>query len=211
MTTLQLVNAVKIKYNNPTIEKNKNILSIDNFEIDTNTNITSNFKFSGNDKVLGIEYVTQYSDVVDSIVSIDTIESTQQSIKLQITNGNAFKMKISFNVYGIVVNSNEASIEKVVDGTPTDIIKYLEIDASMIQNDAYAETYRDVILKYLSTDVSFIEIKTKGNPLLRVGDIVNLNCGWLDFNGLCIVSNINFSVGVSCTCSIVLLNTAALQ
>ena len=208
---LDTYNSVKITYSNPTLIKSDKLLSVSNFDIPVGTTTLSEFVYGDGKKAVNLDYINLYNGVNDTLVTIDTISSTQNSVILTVTNSYTEPIKVSIDIYGGSINENNAVIEKYVTGISEDKRKYLEVEAKLIQTDSYASSYATVLLKYLSSDISYITLKTKGNPLLKLADIVGVTSDWLHFDGTCIISSIKLSLGSSYTCNITVLNSAALQ
>jgi len=208
---LDTYNAVRLKYTNPTVVKGDTLLEISDFEIPAGTNELSEFTFSNNKKADKIEYVTIVPVESDVTISINNIRWTQDSIILNVTNPKETAIRAKIVVKGDCLIENTAVMERYISGIPVERRKYIEIDAKLIQSDSYAEEYCTIILHYLSADVSYLTLRTKGHPLLELADIVGVKSGLVDFDGTCILSSIKLSLGVSSTCNISVLNSAALR
>lgn len=208
---LDTYNSVKITYSNPTTVKSEKLLSVSDIEIPVGTTTLSEFVYEDGKKAMNLDYISLYNSADDTLITIDAISSNQNSVILTVTNSGTEAKKVTIDIYGGSVKENSSVIEKYVTGITEDKRKYLEIDAKLIQTDSYANTYATVVLKYLASSVSYVDLKTKGNPLLRLGSIVGVKSDWLKFNSTCILSSIKLSMGKSYTCNISVLNSAALQ
>lgn len=205
-------NSVKITYCNPTIIKSEEIISISNLELAIGTSESSEYNYNDNKRALNIDnmYIVNNSD--STLLTIDDFEATQKSIKFVLTNNDDTNNKnADIHVFGGSLKENTSVLEKSVAGVDNEKKKYLEIKANLIQTESYAIEYVNKMLSYLSSDISYIDLKTKGNPLLRLADIVGVKSSWFGINTTGIISSIKLSMGSSYSCNISVLNSSALQ
>lgn len=208
---LDTYNSIRVNYSNPTLIRNDRLLSIDNIDIPAGTSELSEFTYVDNKKALGISYINIQAEDIDTTISINGVSATQNSIILKVTNPKENIVRGKIEVVGPSVNENSSVVERFISGVEVDRRKFIDVKAPLIQTDSYAIEYCNVILKYLSSDTSYVSLKTKGHPLLRLTDIVGVKSDLLEFEGTCIVSSIRLSLGSSYSCSINVLNSKALQ
>lgn len=209
-------NAIKITYNKPTLDYRTNIVNINNITLANGTTNFKDYAISNNAYVNGIDYIRVSNKTNNELVYADNVETTQQKISFEIVSESTEDISSDINVYANVVNKHEVFISEVVDGlyiTEDDDnkIKYYNLNSEIMQLDEYATELKEQLKLMGNTEIVYITAKTKGNPLLEVGSVVNYSSEQLKFTGTCLIVDINASYGGSQSFDVVLLNIDSIQ
>lgn len=166
---------------------------------------SEDFFFDFQDPVTGIDDIEFYTANTESDGTGDDITS---SVTVTDTDLFATAVKVTFNNAS---SSNAYITSLAIYGTPAKVVKplyyrdensdsvakydehILKIDNDYIQTEAQAATIATIALDYYSEFGSIVEIVTKGNPALQIGDTIEVGAGFISDNYVItkIVNNIS--------------------
>lgn len=135
---------------------------------------------------------------------IENIKGTSSDVTIVTRNELNTDAQVSFNVFGTRVINTATTLS---DDSQTDLV----IDNPYVQTSEYAEYYKRVLQKYISSETPVITLSIRGNPLLNLGDKVRVISEEhsLDFTGIILRQTFNYNGGLSST--ITLLSEAILE
>ena len=137
-------------------------------------------------------------------VSLVTYTASSQLVSFEILNPSQVSVAASLSVYGIPVIFTDV----VVSDNSTTLLK---VKSSYIQTVEYAMKYRELLENVVNSPVPFLTLSIRGNPLLNIGDRVQVNSTNynLFFDGVIQRMSYNYDGGLSC--EMTLMNSSILE
>ncbi len=137
-------------------------------------------------------------------VSLVTYTASSQLLSFEILNPSQVSVATSLSVYGIPVIFTDV----VVSDNSTTLLK---VKSRYIQTVEYAMKYRELLENVVNSPVPFLTLSIRGNPLLNIGDRVQVNSANynLFFDGVIQRMSYNYDGGLSC--EMTLMNSAILE
>ncbi len=135
---------------------------------------------------------------------VENIKGTNTDIIITTRNELNMESQMPLSVFGTYIINTATTFS---DGSPTDLV----IDNPYVQTSEYAEYYKRVLQKYISSETPVITVQVRGNPLLNLGDKIRIVSEKykLDFTGIILRQELIYNGALSGT--ITLLSDAILE
>lgn len=135
---------------------------------------------------------------------VDNIRGTSTDITISTRNVLNNEAQLTLSVYGTHIVNTATTFS---DNSAADLV----IDNPYVQTPSYAEYYKRVLQKYISSETPVITVQVRGNPLLNLGDKIRIVSEKykLDFTGIILRQEFNYNGALSGT--ITLLSDAILE
>jgi hypothetical protein len=137
-------------------------------------------------------------------VSLVTYTASSQLLSFELFNPSQVSVAATLTVYGIPVTFTDVVI---ADNSST----LLKVKSRYTQTVEYAIRYRELLENVVNSPVPFLTLSIRGNPLLSIGDRVQINSDKynLFFDGVIQRMSYNYDGGLSC--EMTLMNSAILE
>ena len=192
---------VELSYVIPNLSELTNLVTVTNLTVPVGTTTVS-----------GIEY--QNSPVWDVLtvivrdasgkVSLSNYQSTQDTISITVNNVGNTSIPINVYVYGQYIEL--ASVILSDNGAAP-----LKISNKYIQSVEHANVVKSVMQKYNDQDIPTLTVPIRGNPLLSIGEKVNLSSAKYNVNFTGIIQRLSYKYNGSLDCVMSVINAAIFE
>ena len=192
---------VELSYVIPNLSELTNLVTVTNLTVPVGTTTVS-----------GIEY--QNSPVWDVLtvivrdasgkVSLSNYQSTQDTISITVNNKGNTSIPINVYVYGQYIEL--ASVILSDNGAAP-----LKISNKYIQSVEHANVVKSVMQKYNDQDIPTLTVPIRGNPLLSIGEKVNLSSAKYNVNFTGIIQRLSYKYNGSLDCVMSVINAAIFE
>lgn len=178
---------IVIEYGVPQIERNVTVLQLTNEEIIKGTNELGTFQTS-------VKHVLHYS-----VGNISNVPSAKISYSGTANNVNLIVESLSEGLADITIRADVINyVMKQLGNTANNISVYSNY---LVQDEIGARYLHDMYNAFVNLEAPVLEIDTRGDPNLRVGDTVKLSSIKYntDFEGIVIRHDYKYTGSLSCT------------
>ena len=191
---LKTYQGVQLKYALPQLSDTREVLTIEDLPVPIDRTVHNTFLFEN--PVFNISGVYISSD------KLVVIEEYLASI-----NG------IQFTTF--LDDADPTTARVVVSGKNVDLVLQelsdAESDVFMVENNyiqttEYAETYKEHLEQFVSLDIPSITLNTRGNPLLEIGDTIDVESERYGITLAGIIKRMHFKYNGGLSCEVTLLN-----
>ena len=98
------------------------------------------------------------------------------------------------------------NIDLVEQELSDNLTNMLDVSNAHIQTSVYAEEYKDRLATFVSSEIPILSTNIRGNPLIEVGDTVQLNSDTYEITFTGIVKRMTFKYNGALSCTMTLLN-----
>jgi hypothetical protein len=187
-------NGVKLTYVIPQISEDKEVLKIDNFNVPSGTIQHNMLKFS--EPVFGISAININDSAGTKIVSY---KATNFGINITTELSNNTSATASISITG----KNLDTVEQELNDNTSNM---LVVSNPYIQDSDYATTYKEMLNKFITTNIPELTLTVRGNPLLEIGDMIQVSSSkyGVEFTG--IIKRVIYKYNGALSCTMTLLN-----
>jgi hypothetical protein len=191
---LKTYSGVKLGYVLPQLSDDKEVLVVEAMPIPAGRTTHNAIRYP--EPVFDISAVTLSGNIV---AEVDAYTSTNFSV----------------NVTTMLEGTDNASMRLSVTGKNIDLVEQelsdnltnmLDISNVYIQSSLYAEEYKDRLSTFVSSEIPILEVNIRGNPLLEIGDTIQLNSDSYEIAFTGIIKRMTFKYNGALSCSMTLLN-----
>lgn len=200
-STTKTFEGVELVYNIPSHTDVQKIIDISNYEAPV-----------GRSKLLNIaasmtpvwRYVLISINSTLEKVSISNYTASAQLVSFDLFNEASVPVATSIAMYGIPVVLTEVVLADNAEAL-------LKVSNKYIQTNDYATRYRSILEGIVSNPIPFLDLSIRGNPLLSIGDRVEVNSSkyGIAFDG--VIQRMHYTYTGGLTCEMVLMNSAILE
>ena len=178
---------IVIEYGVPQIERNVPVLQLNNVEINEGINELGTFQAS-------VKHVLHYS-----VGTISNVPSAKISYSGTANNVNLIVESLSEGLADITIRADVINyVMKQLDSTANNSAIYSNY---LVQDEISARYLRDMYSAFVNLEAPVLEIVTRGDPNLRVGDTVKLSSVKYNtnFEGIVIRHEYRYTGSLTCT------------
>ena len=172
-TLLQEYSTVTVTYCNKSISDNTEMIALKEQTVNAGVNELDNLIIENGPMFLPAHCLVE--GIKNAYVS--SITYTPWDISLSITNTHNKEQNVDLTVYGSLINTNAKSY---INGSVPHLVNRmgelpLEISGEYLDSEDHAKIVRDTMMAYISNPTPTIELITRGNPSIGVGDVVTVD------------------------------------
>lgn len=160
--------SAKVKYVEKKIGEVENITELSNLTIPSN--------LVDIDTILTKEPIYELNGIVvesEQPIFVDTIRQSTNKINITLNNEYSEQQNVNLSVNGRTIKTNSVMyMEKSISDLTND--RPLEIQSDYIDNSKIAAQVLSIMYNYITEDNPFIELRIRGNPEIKIGDIVTV-------------------------------------
>lgn len=198
---LKTYNGVELQYSLPQISEHQPLLLLKDMTIPPGIFTHSTVAFTNGP----VEQITSLSAVTDNKeVMVKDYESTPWDIKMVTHNFTSGQAVSDLVVYGYYIIFVEAALTDSVTNA-------LKAGSRYIQNQAYATEYKSILNAFITNDIPLLNVTIRGNPLLSIGDKIQVISEKYNLNFIGILQRANYKYVGSLSCEITLLNAEIIE
>lgn len=170
---LQEYSQVKVTYCTKSITDNVEMINLKEQTVQGGLNEFNNLIIEKGPMFLPAHCVIEATE--DAYVS--DIEYTPWDISLIVNNTINKSQNIELFIYGSLINTDVKSyVVTSVDHLVTRMGELpLEITGEYMDNEVHATMVKDLMLGYISNPTPMIELHTRGNPGVQIGDVIEID------------------------------------
>ena len=180
----------------------------DQIEVLRLQNLTFQSGISALDKVAfettPVRVVSYCSVQAPKNIYIRSYVATPWDIKMTAVNETGEAVTGTVIVNGFAVNFVE---NYLVDNGD----KLLKIKNEFIQRKSYANTYKQLLNRFVSNDIPTLTLSIRGNPLLNIGDKISVVSKKYNLNYTGVIQRLKYRYDGGLTCDMTLLNATILE
>ena len=198
-TLLQEHSTVIVTYCNKSITDNVQMIELNEQNVNPGENEFSNIIIEKGPMFLPAHCLCEGSQ--DAYVS--AISYTPWDISLNINNTHNKEQEIKIYIYGSVINTDAKAY---ITGTIENLVYRmgelpLEINGEYLDSEEHAKMVRDIMVKYISNPTPIIEMHTRGNPGVTVGDVISIEntTNKIQKDVIVLRQEFKFNDGMECT------------
>lgn len=179
--TLNLYSSVNLKFTIMQQSDRIQLLEVKDVVIHPGENLINNLVFTKSPCII-FDSVSIIGGVTSTITNVDYDSWT---ISLKINNTQSSDETVILQVYGYILQAVESSVSVQRNDLVNTIgIRPLEVTSQIIQDATTATAYANQLLALVSSYETRLEIESRGNPLLELGDIVQVKDDYDKIQGL---------------------------
>lgn len=112
-----------------------------------------------------------------NLTYVSGITYSPWDISLKITNTYTKSEVATITIYGSTISTEAKSCVSDYDKTLVNRvgIKMLEIEGEYIDSESHANLLKSAFMRYISNPTPIIELTTRGNPCVTIGDVITIN------------------------------------
>jgi len=172
-TLQQEYSQVKVTYSNKSITSDVEMIELKEQSINDGISEFNNLIIEKGPMFLPAHCVVESTE--DAYVS--DIEYTPWDISLKVTNTVKKTQNIDLTIYGSLINTDAKSY---ILGSIDQLVNRMgelpiEISGEYMDNEEHAINVKDIMVKYISSPTPMIELNTRGNPGVKIGDVMTID------------------------------------
>lgn len=189
---------VELTYSMPQIIEQEQLIDISDFEAPSGLFQLQNISFN-----TGPVWQVAYIGLQSTSAKVVNFVASPWNISLSINNSGSVGA-LTISAYGKIIGFTNITL---TDNAANPI----KVSSRYIQGYAYAQYYRNVLANVIADTVPVLTLSIRGNPLLAIGDIVQVQSLKYNLNYTGFIKRMVYRYDGSLSCEITLLNEAFLQ
>ena len=191
---LKTYNGVRLGYVLPQLSEDEEVLVVESMSVPAGRTTHNAIRYS--EPVFSISAVTLSGSTV---AEVETYTSTNFSINVTTNLDGTDSASLRLSVTG-------KNIDLVEQELSDNLTNMLDVSNAHIQTSVYAEEYKDRLATFVSSEIPILSTNIRGNPLIEVGDTVQLNSDTYEITFTGIVKRMTFKYNGALSCTMTLLN-----